>query len=236
MKSKNKHAVSRRNFLKTSATAAAGFMILPRHTLGGSEFLAPSDRINLGYIGTGKQAQGLLHNIGAVRETMVLAVCDVDQKKRAHFANTATELNRQKAAHPVDVYADYRELLDRADIDAVVVASPDHWHALQVIDAAKRGKDIYCEKPLALSIEEGRAMVDAVRKYKRVLQTGSMQRSQYNFRQAAWLVRNGYLGQIQEIHVSVGEPVKQCDLPSMPIPDYLDWDMWVGPSLYRGYH
>lgn len=236
MKSKNKHAVSRRNFLKTSATAAAGFMILPRHTLGGSEFLAPSDRINLGYIGTGKQAQGLLHNIGAVRETMVLAVCDVDQKKRAHFANKATELNRQKAAHPVDVYADYRELLDRADIDAVVVASPDHWHALQVIDAAKRGKDIYCEKPLALSIEEGRAMVDAVRKYKRVLQTGSMQRSQYNFRQAAWLVRNGYLGQIQEIHVSVGEPVKQCDLPSMPIPDYLDWDMWVGPSLYRGYH
>src|SRR3546814_3875098 len=114
--------------------------------------------------------------------------------------------------------------------------TPDHWHALNVIDAAKAGKDIYCEKPLALTIDGGRAMVDAVKKYKRVLQTGSMQRSQYNFRQAADLVRNGYIGTVKEINVSVGEPVKQCDLPSMPIPDYLDWDRWIGPSLYRGYH
>lgn len=165
-----------------------------------------------------------------------MAVCDVDRKKMAQFTEAATALNSQKSAHAVDSYGDYRELLARQDIDAVVVATPDHWHALNVIDSAKSGKDIYCEKPLALTIEEGRAMVDAVQKYKRVLQTGSMQRSQYNFRQAAELVRNGHIGTVKEINVSVGEPVKQCDLPSMPIPEYLDWDMWIGPSLYRGYH
>ncbi|WP_262247794.1 Gfo/Idh/MocA family oxidoreductase [Parapedobacter soli] len=227
---------SRRSFLKTGAAAAAGFMILPRHVLGGNGFLAPSDRINLGYIGTGKQVYTLLRNIGKVPETMVVAACDVDRKKLAKFVGEATQLNATKASHAVESYGDYRELLARADIDAVVVATPDHWHALNVIDAAKSGKDIYCEKPLALTIEEGRAMVDAVKKYKRVLQTGSMQRSQYNFRQAAELVRNGYIGEVQEINVSVGEPVKQCDLPTMPTPDYLDWNMWIGPSLYRGYH
>lgn len=236
MEKKEGNDYSRRDFLKTSAVAAAGFMVLPRHVLGGNGFLAPSDRINLGYIGTGKQVGGLLRNIAQVPETMVVAACDVDSKKLAHFVNDATRINAEKVAHPVASISDYRELLGRADVDAVVVATPDHWHAMNVIDAAKHGKDIYCEKPLALSIDEGRAMVNAVRKYKRVLQTGSMQRSQYNFRQAAELVRNGYIGQVTEINVSVGEPVKQCDLPSMPIPDYLDWNMWVGPSLYRGYH
>lgn len=227
---------TRRNFLKTGTAAAAGFMILPRHVLGGNGFVAPSDRLNLGYIGTGKQVYTLLRRIGEVPETMVIAACDVDRKKLAKFVGDATQLNATKASHSVVPYADYRELLSRADIDAVVVATPDHWHAMNVIDAARAGKDIYCEKPLALTIEEGRAMVDAVKKYKRVLQTGSMQRSQYNFRQAAELVRNGYIGTITEINVSVGEPVKQCDLPSIPIPEYLDWDKWIGPSLYRGYH
>ncbi|SFC20747.1 Predicted dehydrogenase [Parapedobacter composti] len=227
---------SRRSFLKTGAVAAAGFMVLPRHVLGGSGFIAPSDRINLGYIGVGKQSYSLLRNIGKVGETMVVAAADVDRKKLARFAGEATQLNATKASHTVATYGDYRELLARKDVDAVVIATPDHWHALNVVDAAKNGKDIYCEKPLALTIDEGRAMVNAVKKYKRVLQTGSMQRSQYNFRQAAELVRNGYIGAIREINVSVGEPVKQCDLPSLPIPDYLDWDKWIGPSLYRGYH
>lgn len=227
---------SRRDFLKTGAVAATAFMILPRHVLGGNGFLAPSDRINLGYIGTGKQVGGLLRNIAKVPETMVVAACDVDSKKLAKFVADATQINAEKSSHQVASYLDYRELLSRADVDAVVVATPDHWHAMNVIDAAKYGKDIYCEKPLALTIDEGRAMVNAVKKYKRVLQTGSMQRSQYNFRQAAELVRNGYIGEVKEINVSVGEPVKQCDLPSMPIPEYLDWDRWIGPSLYRGYH
>ena len=128
------------------------------------------------------------------------------------------------------------DLLASAGVDAVVIATPDHWHAQIAVDAAKAKKDIYCEKPLALTIAEGRAMVNASRKHEVVFQTGSMQRSSFNFRQAAELVSNGYIGDVKEINVSVGEPVKQCDLPSMPIPDYLNWDMWIGPSLYRGYH
>ena len=113
---------------------------------------------------------------------------------------------------------------------------PDHWHAQVAVDAAKAGKDIYCEKPMASTIAEGRAMVNATRKYDRVFQTGNMQRSWRDFRHAVELVRNGYIGQITEINVNVGEPVKQCDLPSMEPPQELDWNEWVGPSLYRGWN
>ena len=212
------------------------FSILPRHVLGGSGFLAPSDRITLGYIGVGKQAMGLQRSIHRCPETLVLAASDVDDKKLARFIGQATEANSQKVATPVTGYAQYRELLERKDIDAVVIATPDHWHAQITVDAAKAGKDIYCEKPLALTIAEGRAMVDAVRKYERVLQTGSMQRSRQPFRHACELITNGYIGDVTEVNVSVGGPVRQCDLPTQPVPDGLDWDMWVGPSLYRGYH
>ena len=136
----------------------------------------------------------------------------------------------------VEGYHYYRELLERSDIDAVVIASPDHWHAQMVIDAAKAGKDIYCEKPLALTVAEGRAMVRATRKYDRVFQTGNMQRSWRDFRHAVELVRNGYIGDIKEVNVSVGEPVKQCDIPTEKVPEGLDWNEWVGPSLYQGFN
>jgi predicted dehydrogenase len=228
--------MQRKTFIKNALVGATAFSILPRHVLGGSGFLAPSDRINLGFIGNGKQAIGLLHGMSSLKELVTVATCDVDKKKLNNFVNQATNANKKNVATEVKGYGDYRELLARKDIDAVVVATPDHWHAQITVDAAKAGKDIYCEKPLALTIAEGRAMVNAVRKYKRVLQTGSMQRSSHNFRHAAELVLNGYIGKIREINVSVGEPVKECDLPSMPTPDYLDWNMWLGPSLYRGYH
>ncbi|SEK30309.1 Gfo/Idh/MocA family protein [Parapedobacter koreensis] len=228
--------MKRNTFIKNMALGAAAFTILPRHVLGGKGFLAPSDRMTLGYIGVGKQAMGLLGNINRCPETLVLAASDVDAKKLARFVERATEANDKKVATSVTAYAQYRDLLGRKDIDAVVVATPDHWHAQICIDAAKMGKDIYCEKPLALTIAEGRAMVSAVRKYNRVLQTGSMQRSWKPFRHACELITNGYIGDIREINVSVGGPVRQCDLPSQPVPDYLDWNAWIGPSLYRGYH
>lgn len=228
--------MQRKTFIKNTLLGAAAFTIVPRHVLGGKGFVAPNDRINVGYIGNGKQSRGLLNAISGLPEVMTLAACDVDKKKLEYFVNLAKDVNAKKASTDVTGYAHYRALLGRKDIDAVVVATPDHWHAQITIDAAKAGKDIYCEKPLALTIAEGRAMVDAVRKYKRVLQTGSMQRSQKYFRQASELVRNGYIGHVKEINVSVGEPVKECDLPSLPIPEYLDWNMWIGPSLYRGYN
>ncbi|GAA4792528.1 Gfo/Idh/MocA family oxidoreductase [Olivibacter ginsenosidimutans] len=228
--------MKRKEFIRKTLIGAAGITILPRHVLGGQGFLAPSDRINLGFIGTGKQSRHLLGAISSCPETIVLAASDVDQRKLQNFITAALGENKKKTNAKVDSYGHYRELLERKDIDAVVIASPDHWHAQMAVDAAKAGKDIYCEKPLALTIAEGRAMVDAARKYKRVFQTGSMQRSSKVFRDAANLVSNGYIGAIKEINVSVGKPVMACDLPSMPTPDYLDWNNWIGPSLYRAYH
>lgn len=229
--------INRRRFIANSATAALAFTVVPRQVLGGKGLVAASDRINLGYIGVGKQANGLLEDIGRCKETVVLAASDVDQKKLAFFKSSAEANNKAKnVTAQVDAYKYYRELLQRKDIDAVVIATPDHWHAQVAVDAAKAGKDIYCEKPLALTIAEGRAMVNATRKYDRVFQTGNMQRSWRDFRHAVELVRNGYIGEIKEINVHVGEPVKQCDLPSKEAPAELDWNEWVGPSFYRGWH
>ena len=229
--------MNRRKFIGSSAVAAAAITIIPRHVLGGNGFIAANDRINLGYIGTGKQNRGLVKNLGKCPGVVAVAACDVDTKKLELFRQIAIEANKKNVAGQLEVaaYKNYREVLERKDIDAVVIATPDHWHAQITVDAAKAGKDIYCEKPMALTVAEGRAMVAASRKYKRVFQTGNMQRSWRDFRHAVELVRNGYIGEIKEINVSVGDPVVQCNLPTEPVPDYLDWDLWVGPSLFRGY-
>lgn len=229
--------MNRRNFIGKTAAGAAAVTVIPRHVLGGNGFVAANDRVNLGYIGAGKQIYTLLNNIGACKETVAVAASDVFDSKLNHLVETA---NKNNAKKDVDVkvqgYKYYREMLERSDLDAVVIATPDHWHAQMVVDAAKAGKDIYCEKPLALTVAEGRAMVNVTRKYDRVFQTGNMQRSWRDFRHAAELVRNGYIGEIKEVNVSVGEPIKQCDLPTEEVPAGLDWNEWVGPSLYRGYN
>ncbi|RIH64078.1 gfo/Idh/MocA family oxidoreductase [Mariniphaga sediminis] len=229
--------MNRRNFIGKAAAGAAAVTIIPRHVMGGNGFVAANDRINLGYIGVGKQVTTLLKGIGKCEGTAVVAACDVFKNKLDLFVEKANKNNSGNGLNvKVDGYHFYRELLERSDIDAVVIASPDHWHAQMVVDAAKAGKDIYCEKPLSLTVAEGRAMVDATRKYDRVFQTGNMQRSWRDFRHAVELARNGYIGEIKEINVSVGEPVKQCDLPTQPVPEGLDWNEWIGPSLYRGYN
>ncbi len=229
--------INRRNFIGTAAVGAAAVTVIPRHVMGGNGYVAANDRVNLGYIGTGKQSYTLLNNIGECKETVAVAVSDVFKRKLDAFVETAKGVNSKKGINTkIDSYHYYRELLERKDIDAVVIATPDHWHAQMVVDAAKAGKDIYCEKPMALTVAEGRAMVNVVRKYDRVFQTGNMQRSWRDFRHAVELVRNGYIGDIKEINVSVGEPVKQCDLPTEPVPEGLDWNEWIGPSLYRGYN
>lgn len=229
--------MNRRNFIGKAAVGAAAITIIPRHVMGGKGFIAANDRINIGYIGTGKQVSTLLNGIGGCKETVAVAACDVFKGKLNSFVQAANKSNSGKGLNvQVEPYHYYRELLERDDVDAVVIVTPDHWHAQIAVDAAIAGKDIYCEKPLALTVAEGRAMVNATRKYDRVFQTGNMQRSWRDFRHAVELVRNGYIGDIKEINVSVGEPVKQCDLPTQPVPEGLDWNEWVGPSLYRGYH
>ena len=228
--------MKRRKFITQAAAGAAAFTVIPRSVLGGKGYVAANDRINLGYIGLGKQSYTLLNSIGKCNETVVVAASDVFGGKLDLFIKAANENNKLKVDTMVKGFEFYRELLEQKDIDAVVIASPDHWHAQMVVDAAKAGKDIYCEKPMALTIAEGRAMVNATRKYDRVFQTGNMQRSWRDFRHASELVYNGYIGDIKEINVSVGEPVKQCDLSTEEVPETLNWNEWIGPSLYRGYN
>jgi len=229
--------MKRRDFIHKTAATAAVFSIVPSHVLGFGK-TAPNDKIQLGFIGVGKQGRGLMTNFVNYDSASVIAVSDVDINKMSFFNETfqKTLAKKKKPSQNLIQIAAYRELLERKDIDAVVIASPDHWHAQMTVDASKAGKDIYCEKPLSSSVAEGRAMVDAVRKYQRVFQTGSMQRSWDRFRHGVNLIRNGYIGEVKEIKVAIGAPYKACDLPSQPIPENIDWNAWIGPAPYRGYH
>ena len=231
-----KNGMSRRHFLGTGLAAAAAFTVVPRHVLAGSGMIAPSDQITLGFIGTGVQSRGLLNNFA--NRAKVIAACDVDSQKLDLFKNLAEgKYTREGSSkHVVTIYKDFRELLKNNEIDAVVIASPDHWHAIHTIEAAKAGKDVYCEKPYSHSIEEGRLMVQAIEKYKRINQTGNMQRSWKNFRDACQLVRNGHIGDIIEVKVCCGPPPKKYDLGAEPKPDCLDWEMWVGPAVFNPYN
>ncbi len=231
--------INRRDFVKAAAVFSS-FMIVPRHVLGGVGYIAPSDQIALGFIGTGKQSFGLFNSFRGIDKVRVLAACDVHKSKLNVFADEVNQFYTTKGGNGTSnsCYrdADFRTTLNRNDIDAVVIAVPDHWHAAIAVRAAAAGKDIYCEKPISLSIAEGRAMVDAANKYKRVFQTGSMQRSWKEFRQTALIMRNGYLGDIQSIKVSVGGPPKLYDLPKEEVPAELDWNFWLGPNDYVHYN
>jgi predicted dehydrogenase len=233
------HTVSRRDFLKKASVASA-FIIVPRFVLGGKGYTAPSDLITLGFIGTGKQAFNLKQSFLETGEAKILACSDVYGSKLKQFATEVNQYDAAKAGQSTyaacDVYDDFRRLLERKDIDAVVIATPDHWHAVHAILAARAGKDIYCEKPLSLTIREGRAMVTETRKHKRVFQTGSMQRSWPEFRQAVELVRNGYIGDITTVKVNVGPPPVPYHLAAEVLPPDLDWNFWLGPNAPQVYN
>lgn len=230
--------MKRRNFIRSGALAIAGFTILPRHILGGTNFVAPSDQINLGIIGCGAQGRWTLAPEFARRANLIAAAdCESRQlKAMQEIVEKETEKAKGQAYKGFKLYADYHELLNRSDIDGVIIATPDHWHAVQTIEACRAGKDVYVEKPMSHSIEEGRAMADAVEKYNRVLQVGNMQRSWRNFRHACELVRNGYIGEIKEVKVSIGPPPVKYDLPAQPVPKTLDWEMWIGPAPMNVYN
>jgi predicted dehydrogenase len=220
-----RNGVSRRDFLKASAAAATGafaFSIVPSTVFGAT---APSERVGLGMIGVGLQGTSNLKGFMGNPGFQVVAVCDVDR----FYRNPAVKIAKLTAK---DGYNDFRELLDRKDVDAVCISAPDHWHAIPTIAAAKAGKDIYCEKPLTLTIAEGRAMVTAVNRYGRILQTGSMQRSDARFFHACELVRNGTIGDVKQVFVDI--PGNNRDNPldwkEEPVPDGFDYDFWLGPA------
>jgi Predicted dehydrogenases and related proteins len=243
--------MQRRDFLKFSALGAAGTMI-PGGLFTAAAAPAPkaakkdTSKLNLAFIGLGQQAMYLLGSFIAMDDVRVVAGCDVYDVKRSRFVKRVTDYYKGKGEKKVkvDVYEDYQDVLARPDVDAVVIAVPDHQHAIIAIAACKALKDIYLEKPMTLTIYEGQQLVKAVRKYGRILQIGSQQRSSEEFLHAANLAREGRLGKIERVKVYVGRnldpdsgsPV-ECKLPKMEVPAGLNWDKWLGPlpeSVY--YH
>jgi predicted dehydrogenase len=224
---------TRRKFLQVSAGALAGPLIVPAAVLGKEGAVPASERVTVGCIGVGGRGRANLESVAANPGAQVVAVCDVDATHRKD-ALRAAGLKADSG------YGDFRELLGRRDIDAVVVSPPDHWHALITIAAAEAGKDIYCEKPLAFSIAEGRAVVEAVDKHKRILQCGTQRRSVAQWRQGCELVRNGRIGKLRKVEVGVQNQFAVRDgytgleAPE-PTPQGFDYDMWLGPAPQAPY-
>ncbi len=187
-----------------------------------------NDRVGIGFIGTGGRGSDHLSVYAQSRKFPAVAVCDVEAA------------NRQRAAKSVGPecgqHNDYREVLERKDVDAVVISTPDHWHAMMAIHACEAGKDVFCEKPLSLTIVQARAMANAARRYERVFQTGSQQRSSGEFRRACELVRSGRIGKIREVMVNVWGTSKPCTLPAEDPPAGMDWDRWIGPAPWRPFN
>jgi len=226
---KEKKNLTRREFLSLSALGLAGLTILPSWSMNGFR-VAPSDRVVLGFIGLGRQGISDFNSYRRIYGVQVAAGSDVDIMKNDRFCRVVA--NWQKTANisgRCQGYEFYEELLARKDIDAVSIATPDHWHALNTIHAAQAGKDVFCQKPLSYTISESLAMVKAIRSNKRVLQVGSQQRSDREFQQAIFMVRNGAIGHIEKVYSRVGEPPSPFDLPVVPVPENLNFNIWLGP-------
>jgi len=223
----------------TLTGAAAAPAIVWSSAFGADGGVAPSNRVGLGLVGMGKMMWGHLGGLLGRRDVQIVAISDVETKrldKCVEKINSTYSDRFGKTYKGVQVCTDFRELDARPDIDGVFIASPTNWHAIQSVDAMKNGKDVYCEKPLAVTIREAEAIKLAERRYGRIFQTGSQQRSDFKFRFACELVRNGAIGKIKIVHVNCGGPPRDCYLPAQPTPETLDWDRWLGPAPLRPYH
>jgi predicted dehydrogenase len=259
-----RNGMQRRTFLKQTAGAAMGAwglpLFVPSSALGKAGRTAPSERITLASIGVGGMGTNNMRAFLAQPDVQVVAVCDVVEANNeyGHWYKKGWNgewFGREPARKIVDneyaqknpagsykgckAYVDFREIIARDDIDAVCVTTPDHWHAIPVIMAAASGKDIYCEKPLSLTVAEGRAMAQAAKRHGTVFQTGTMRRSEDQYRFLCELVRNGRIGKLQRVISTIGPNNKIAplhDWKPMPVPAWLDYDMWLGPAPWAPYH
>jgi len=229
--------------------------LIPGSALGRSGLRPPSERINMGFIGLGGQGTG--HLLGgawtyvpggyvARHDVQVLAVCDVRKERRDHARNRSNALYAQKLGQAnydgVRAYNDFREVLARTDIDAILLALPYHWAAPMATMALRAGKDVYCEKPIAITVREGCVLIETARRFGRIYQAGTQQRSEYSgkFRLVCELVRNGRIGQLKEVY-AYRQPGAFFSTPwtadaSLPVPAGFDWDMWLGPLPWRPFN
>jgi hypothetical protein len=223
---------NRRQFLKTAAGAVAAPYVITSAALGNQDRAAASERIVMGGIGIGNMGRGDLGNFLGRGDVQYVAVCDVKQGVRDAYKNN---VDKRYGNTDCQTYNDFRELLAREDIDAVHCATPDHWHALVVIEACRHGKDVYCQKPETRTLREGPLMVAAARRYGCVVSGGS-QRVLQDYRRTVDPCWGGKLGKIKSINVNVGPLPRPCNLEGQPIPPGFDWDMWLGPAPWAPYH
>lgn len=261
-------SLTRRDFLRQTAAVTALLsmpQVVSTRVLGADGEVPPGERVGIAVIGRGAMGSGHVRHLAYTQDFQVLAVCDVDATRREQAVKTVEEIygagQNSGTYKGCKGYNDYREILTRDDIDAVLIATPDHWHTLQSIDAVKAGKDVYCEKPVSVTIEEGRRLAQAVRRYQRVFQTGTQYRSIPAIRQVCKFIRDGRLGKIKSVFTPYaplssflgGDRIKPyakqlcmetCGklytptdfaLPADPVPEGLDWDLWVGPAPWRPY-
>ncbi|WP_162071439.1 MULTISPECIES: Gfo/Idh/MocA family protein [unclassified Lentimonas] len=223
--------MNRRSFIKAAAGALALPTIVPSSVFGAN---APSNRLRLGFIGVGNIGLSYhVPNFSKERGVEIVSICDVNQKT---WGPALKKIADNKSNVP-SKYVHYEEMFEQEDLDVVTVGLPDHWHVQCAMDALRQGLDVYCEKPLSRYQREGRILTDAVRRYQRVLQTGSQQRSMGSFQRAVELARNGYLGEVKRVWANVGMRMPRvCNLPAEPVPQGLDWDKWVGPADMTPYN
>ena len=228
-----KQRANRRDFLKAAAaTAVACPYLIPSSALGADGRPAPSGRIVMGGIGIGNQGSGDQGAFLGHGDVQYVAVCDVETNHRNAARDRA---NKTYNNRDCKTYVDFRELLARTDIDAIHCATPDHWHALVVIEACRHGKDVYCQKPETKTLHEGPMMVAAARRYGRVVSGGS-QRVLEDYRKTVDECWSGELGPIKSINVTTGRPSELCYLGGEPVPRAMNWDLWLGPAPWAPYH
>ncbi|MCP4455257.1 MAG: Gfo/Idh/MocA family oxidoreductase [Planctomycetes bacterium] len=255
---------NRRTFMQKTARVAGAFAlptIIPASALGADGKVAPSNRITVAQSGLGVMGRGHTRRLAYDPSVQMLAVCDVDQTRLAATQSTVADAYANSNT-PCDMYTDYHEILARNDIDAMVIVTPDHWHTPQAVDAAKAGKDVYCEKPISITVSEGRQLAETVRRYGRIFQTGTQYRSMPTIRAVCNFVRNGGLGRVKSVFTLWGtlggpmggarfKPYAQFmdwektvrshvplnfDLPAESVPEGLDWQRWVGPAAWHPYN
>jgi len=240
---KSRQQSGRREFLKRTLTfaggALAGPFIIPASALGSQGVPAPGNRVNAACVGVGGMGNANMRSFLGETTVQMVAVCDVDARLRLgardavdRYYARRSESGEYKGCRD---YNDFRDMLAKEDLDIVIVSTPDHWHTLVSLAAVRAGKDVYCEKPLTLTIAEGRVLADEVKRCGRVFQTGSQQRSSWEFRYACELVRNGRIGKLHTIRVRVPGGRTATDQPVMPVPDGFDYDLWLGQAPWAPY-
>jgi len=222
---------TRRSFLTRSAAGlaglAAGPVLIPGHAWGRAGSTFHNSKVNMGMIGVGDMGTSHLRRILALDDVRVVAICDV---RREHRDEAKLRVDNAYGDNACTTYNDFREMLARDDIDAVCIAVPDHWHVLIGMEAARRGKAMYYEKPMSLTVEEAQAMRATARRYHTIFQFGTQQRSDARYRFAVELARNGYLGELDLVVASSASYDAEPNQPEQPVPDGLDYDLWLGPA------